>query len=87
MSSAGGHGGGVNLAGASLGWAVHGEVAGFHGGEVVGEATGRDRGKRMVRCVRGEVVKFVNHSNSTLSYWRGEEELTGAKKGGGVELN
>jgi hypothetical protein len=62
-------------------------VAGFRGGEVTGEATGRDRGKRMVRCVRGEVVKFVNHFNLTLSYWRGEEELTGAKEGGGTELD
>ena len=41
----------------------------------------------MVLCVRGEVVKFVNHFNLTLSYWRGEEELTGAKEGGGTELD
>jgi hypothetical protein len=33
------------------------------------------------------VVKFVNHFNLTLSYWRGEEELTGAKEGGDAELD
>jgi hypothetical protein len=42
---AGGHSGGVNMAGGSLGRPVHGEVAGFRGGEVAGEATRRDRGK------------------------------------------
>jgi hypothetical protein len=62
-------------------------VAGFHGGKVAGEAIGCDRGKRMVRCVHGEVVKFENHSNLTLSYRRGEEELTGVKEGGVVKLN
>jgi hypothetical protein len=41
----------------------------------------------MVLCFRGEVVKFVNHFNLTLSYRRGEEELTGAKEGGGTELD
>jgi hypothetical protein len=41
----------------------------------------------MVRCVHGEVVKFENHSNLTLSYRRGEEELTGVKEGGVVKLN
>jgi hypothetical protein len=51
------HSGGVNLAGGSLGRPVHGEVAGFRGGEVAREATGRDMGKRMVRCVRGEVCE------------------------------
>jgi hypothetical protein len=81
------HGGGANLAGGSLGRPVHGEVAGFHGGEVTGKATRRDRGKRMVRCIRGEVVKFVNLFNLTLSYWRGEEEHTRAKEGGGAELD
>jgi hypothetical protein len=79
------HGGGANLVGGSLGRLVHGEVAGFRGGEVVDD--GRGRGKRMVRYVRGEVVKFVNLFNLTLSYWRGEEELTEAKEGGGDELD
>ena len=75
------------MAGGSLGRSIHGEVAGFRGGKVTGEDTGRDRGKRMVHCVRGEVVKFVNLFNLTLSYWRGEEELTGAKEGGDTELD
>jgi hypothetical protein len=39
----GGDGGGVNLAGGGLRRLVHGEVAGAHGGEVTGEASGRDR--------------------------------------------
>jgi hypothetical protein len=42
----GGHSGGVNLAGGSLGQPIYGEVAGFRGGEVAGEATRRDRGKK-----------------------------------------
>ena len=75
------------MADGSLGRPIYGDVAGFHGGEVAGEATGRDRGKRMVRCVCGEVVKFVNHFNLTLRYWRGKEELTGAKEGDGTELD
>jgi hypothetical protein len=83
----GDHGGGANLVGGSLGWPVHSEVVGFRGGKVAGKATRHDRGKRMVRFVRGEVVMFVNHFNLTLSYWRGEEELTGAKEGGGAELD
>jgi hypothetical protein len=33
------------MVGGSLGRPVHGEVAGFRGGEVAGEATRRDRGK------------------------------------------
>ena len=61
-------------------------MAGSHGGEVAGEATGRDRGRRMVRRVRGEMVKFVNHFNLTLSYWRGEGELTEAEGGGSASL-
>jgi hypothetical protein len=44
-------------------------------------------GEKMLRCVHGEVVKFVNHFNLTLSYRRGEEELTEAKEGGGAELD
>jgi hypothetical protein len=33
----------VNLADGRSGWPVHGEVAGAHGGEVTGEAIGRNR--------------------------------------------
>jgi hypothetical protein len=86
-AGAGGHSGGVNLAGGNLGRSVHGEVAGFRSGEVAGEATRRDMGKRMVCCVHGEVVKFVNHFNLTLSYWSGEGELTGAKGGSDAWLD
>jgi hypothetical protein len=39
----GGHGGGVNLTDGDLGWPVHGVVAGARGGEVAGEAAGRNR--------------------------------------------
>jgi hypothetical protein len=60
------HGGGANLAGGSLGRPVHGEVAGFRGGEVAGEATGHDRGKRMVRCVRGEVCEPLQFDSKLL---------------------
>jgi hypothetical protein len=59
----GGHGGGVNLLGGHSGWPVHGEVAGFRGGEVAGEATGRDRRGRKVRCACGEVAKLMNYIN------------------------
>ena len=62
-------------------------MAGFRGREVTGEATRRDMGKIMVCCVGGEVVKFVNHFNFTLSYWSGEGELTGAKGGGDAWLD
>lgn len=48
---------------------------GSRGGEVVGEATGRDRGRRMVCRVRGEVVKLVNYVNWTLGHQRREVEL------------
>jgi hypothetical protein len=41
----------------------------------------------MVFCACGEVVKFVNYSNLTLSYWRGEGEFIGVKEGGGIELD
>jgi hypothetical protein len=58
-----GHGGGVNLAGGHSGWLVHGEVADFHGGEVAGGATGRDRRRRRARCACGEVAKLVNYIN------------------------
>jgi hypothetical protein len=44
----GDHGGGVNLAGGVLGRSVRGEVAGAGGGEVAGEATGRNRRRRSV---------------------------------------
>jgi hypothetical protein len=86
-AGADGHSGGINLAGGSLGRPVHGEVAGFRGGLVAGEATARDRGERMVRCVHGEVVKFVNQLNLTLSYWSGKGELTAAEGGGGAWLD
>jgi hypothetical protein len=33
------------------------------------------------------VVKFVNYLNLTLSYWRGEGEITGAKGGVDTELD
>jgi hypothetical protein len=59
----GGHSGGVNLTSGGLGRPIHGEVAGFRGGEVAGEAAGRDGGQGLVRCVRGGMVKFVNHFN------------------------
>jgi hypothetical protein len=75
------------LASGGLGRPIHGEVVGYRGGEVAGEATGRDRGRRVVRRVRGEMVKFVNHFNLTLSYWSGEGELTGAEGGGGAWLH
>jgi hypothetical protein len=32
---------------------------GFRGGEVAGEAPGRDMGKRMVCCVHGEVCELL----------------------------
>jgi hypothetical protein len=32
-------------------------------------------------------VKFVNHFNLTLSYWREDGELTRAKEGGGAKLD
>jgi hypothetical protein len=54
-----GHGGGVNLTDRHLGWPVHGEVAGSHGGEVAGETTGRDGEAKVVSRDRGEVVKFM----------------------------
>jgi hypothetical protein len=63
-----GYGGGINLASGVLRQPVHGEVAGFYGGEVAGEASGRDRGKEIVFCARSEVVKFVNNLNLTLRY-------------------
>jgi hypothetical protein len=44
----GGHGSAVNLANGRSGWPVHGEVAGSHGGEVAGGATGRNRRRRSV---------------------------------------
>jgi hypothetical protein len=44
-------------------------------------------GEKVVLRVRGEVVKFVSYLNLTLSYWRGEEELTGAEGGGGAWLD
>jgi hypothetical protein len=59
----GGHGGGVNLAGGHSRWPVHGEVAGSHGDEVAGEATGHDRQGRRVCCACGEVAKLVNYIN------------------------
>jgi hypothetical protein len=40
----GDHRGGVNLTGGCLGRPVRGTVAGVHGGEVVGEAVGCNRG-------------------------------------------
>jgi hypothetical protein len=58
----------ANLAGGGLGQQVHGEVAGFYGGEVASEGTRCDRGKGMVFYARGEVVKFVNYFNLTLRY-------------------
>jgi hypothetical protein len=85
-AGAGGHSGGVYLASGGSGRPILGEVAGFRGSEVAGEATGRDRGRGVVFCARGEVVKFVNYFNLTLSYRRGEEELTGAKEGGDAKL-
>jgi hypothetical protein len=33
----------------------------------------------MMRRVRGEMVKLVNHINLTLGYWRKDGEITGAK--------
>jgi hypothetical protein len=42
-ASVGDHGGRSNLAGGCLGWLVHGAVAGARGGEVAGEATGRNK--------------------------------------------
>jgi hypothetical protein len=39
----GDHRGGVNLTGGDLGWPVHDAVAGACGGEVAGEAAGRNR--------------------------------------------
>jgi hypothetical protein len=39
----GDHGGGVNLAKGCSGRPVHGEVAGVRGGEIDGEAAGRNR--------------------------------------------
>ena len=48
------------MAGGALRWFVHGEVVGFCGGEVVGEATERDGWEKVVLRVRGEVVKFVS---------------------------
>jgi hypothetical protein len=75
------------LASGGSGRPVLSEVAGFRGSEIAGEATGRDRGKRMVHCAHGEVVKFVNHFNLTLSYWREDGELTRAKEGGGAKLD
>jgi hypothetical protein len=44
---------------------------------------GRDRGRRMVRRVRGGVVKLVNYVNWTLGHRRREGELTGAMGDGG----
>jgi hypothetical protein len=62
-------------------------VVGSHGGEVVGEATGRDRGRRMVCRVRGEVVKLVNYVNWTLGHQRREGGLTKVEgEGGGAGL-
>jgi hypothetical protein len=41
----------------------------------------------MVRRVRGEVVKLVNHINFILGRWRKEGELTGAEgESGGASL-
>jgi hypothetical protein len=83
----GGHGGGVNLAYGGSGQLVHGEVADSRDSEVTGEATGRDRGRRMVRRVRAEVVKLVNYVNWTLGHRRRKGEPTGAKgEGGGAGL-
>jgi hypothetical protein len=82
-----GHGGGVNFAGGGSGRPIHGEVVGSRGGEVVGEATGRDRGRRMVCRVRGEVVKLVNYVNWTLGHQRREGGLTKVEgEGGGAGL-
>jgi hypothetical protein len=49
-------------------------VAGSRDGEVAGEATRHDSGRRMVRRVRSEVVKLVNYVNWTLGHQRGEGE-------------
>jgi hypothetical protein len=81
------HGGGVNLAGGVLGGADHGEVVGSVVARLPARLLGVIGEKGMVFCARGELVKFVNYSNLTLSYWRGEEEFTGVKKGAGAELD
>ena len=46
-----------------LGWLVHGEVAGAHGGEVAGEANGCNRRGEEVSRARGEVVELKNYLN------------------------
>jgi hypothetical protein len=66
--------GGVNLAGGILGVANHGVVVGSTAARSPARLLGVIGGKGMVFCARGEVVKFVNYYNLTLSYWRGEGE-------------
>jgi hypothetical protein len=56
----GGHGGGSNLTDKCLGWPVHGEVAGSHGGEVAGETIEHDGEAKLVSRDRGEVAKFMS---------------------------
>ena len=78
-------GAGDDLAGGVISEAQRLVIAGP--GEVVGEATERDGWEKVVLRVRGEVVKFVSYLNLTISYWRGEEELTGAEGGGDAWLD
>jgi hypothetical protein len=58
---------GVNLASGRSGWPIHGEVAGARGGEVAGEATGRNRRRGSACCTRGAVAELKSYSNLAIS--------------------
>jgi len=51
---------------------VHGEVAGARGGEIAGEAAGRNRRRGWVRCAREDMVKLKSYNNWTRIQRRGE---------------
>jgi hypothetical protein len=55
-----------------LGWSVHGEVAGAHGGGIAGEAAGCNRERGWVCCACEGTVKLKSYNNWTRTQQRGE---------------
>jgi hypothetical protein len=72
QAGAGDHRGGVNLTSGGLGRPVHDAVAGFHGGEVAGEAVGCNRGREGVPCDRERVAELHALVSSTEIHLGGE---------------
>jgi hypothetical protein len=54
---------------------------GSNGGEVAGEALGRDWGGEAVFRARDKAVKLVSYFNLALGHQRGEGEITEAEGG------